>query len=270
MTELDRLRAWADENLLASFELLVRHPPSGEPIASRRFGSVTAFPAGRRSGFFNAVAILAPTTAQDVEAAAGWLRGLGQSVSLRVREDFDDAAVREAATKLGLGRSAWVDPVMVLHPIPDPPAVPVGLRIEAAAGPTLDRWYAALAAGAGVAPTDPFLRNMLPEGAVDDPEIRLFGGFLDGAPVATSIAIRSEGAVGIYAVGTAESARRRGIATAMTWAAVEAGRLWGSQAAILQASEMGEPVYRKMGFRTVTGYASYDEPRPPGPETAAG
>ena len=55
----------------------------------------------------------------------------------------------------------------------------------------------------------------------------------------------------------------------MTWAAVEAGRAWGSRAATLQASEMGEPVYRKMGFRTVTRYASYDEPRPSGPAAAA-
>ena len=48
----------------------------------------------------------------------------------------------------------------------------------------------------------------------------------------------------------------------MTWAAVNAGREWGSRAAVLQASEMGEPVYREMGFRTVAGYVSYDEPVP--------
>ena len=127
MTDMERLRAWSDENLLASFEFLVRHPPTGEPIASREFGGVRAFPAGRRSGFFNAVAILAPAQARDVEAAVGWVRDLGQSVSLRVREDVDDSEVREAARNLGLERSAWVDPAMVLHPITDPPPVPRGL-----------------------------------------------------------------------------------------------------------------------------------------------
>jgi GNAT superfamily N-acetyltransferase len=260
VTEIDQLRAWSDENLLAGFELLARHPPTGQPIRPRRFGSVTAFPAGRRSGFFNAVAILAPAPAGDVAAAVGWIRGLGQAVSLRVREDVEDGEVRAAAQHAGLERSDWVDPAMVLHPIPEPPPLPPGLRIETAVPATLDRWYAALAASAGVPATHPFLRDLLPEGAARDPDIRLLAGFLDDAPVATSLAIRSGHAVGVYAVGTAESTRRRGIGTALTWAAVAAGRAWGAKAAVLQASAMGEPVYRAMGFRTVTGYASYDEP----------
>jgi len=270
MTDVERLRAWSDENLLASFELLVRHPPTGAPIASRRFGTVTAFAAGRRSGFFNAVAVLAPARARDVEAAVGWVRDLGQSVSLRVREDIDDEALRRAAEQIGLERSPWVDPAMVMAPLAIAPALPAGLRIDTATPATLDRWYAALASGAGVAPTHPFLRDLLPQDAIDDPDIRLFGGFLDGAPVATSVAIRSRNAVGIYAVGTAESARRRGIGSAMTWAAVDAGREWGSRAAVLQASEMGEPVYRAMGFRTVAAYVAYDEPPPQRPPDHAG
>lgn len=265
MSELERLRTWSDENLLAGFKLLARHPPAGRSIRPRRFGSAVAFPAGRRTGFFNAVAILAPTHARDIEAAVRWIRGFGQPVSLRVREDVEDDEVRAAAEHVGLTRSGWLDPAMILYPIPSAPSAPAGLRIETAVPATLDSWYAALAASAGVPPTHPFLRDMLPEDVARDPDIRLVGGFLDGEPVATSVAIRSENAVGVYAVGTAESARRRGIGTAMTWAAIEAGRAWGAKAAILQASEMGEPVYRAMGFRTVAGYVSYDEPAPAQP-----
>jgi GNAT superfamily N-acetyltransferase len=270
MTEVDRLRAWSDENLLASFELLVRHPPTGVPIASRRFGTVTAFAAGRRSGFFNAVAVLAPAPVHDVEAAVGWVRDLGQSVSLRVREDVDDETIRRAAENLGLERSPWVDPAMVMAPLAIAPGVPAGLRIDTATPSTLDHWYAALAASSGVPPTHPFLRDLLPEDAIDDPDMRLYGGFLDDEPVATSVAIRSQNAVGIYAVGTAESARRRGIGSAMTWAAIEAGREWSASAAVLQASAMGEPVYRAMGFGIVAGYVSYDEPRPAQPTSDPG
>lgn len=264
---LEQLRTWADENLLASLELLLRHPPTGAPRRSRRFGTVVAFPAGRRSGFFNAVVVLAPAAPHELEAAVGWMRGLAMPVSLRVRDDLDDAATRGAAERLGLERSEWVEPAMVLQPLADRPPLPAGLRIETATPATSQRWYAALAAGSGIAPTDPFLRDLLPEEAVTDPDMQLFSGFLDGAPVATSIAIRSENAVGVYAVGTAESARRRGIGSAMTWAAVDAGRARGSRVAVLQASAMGEPVYRSMGFRTVAGYVSYDEPKPaPRPE----
>jgi GNAT superfamily N-acetyltransferase len=262
VTDIDRLRAWSDENLLASFEFLVRHPPTGVGSARREFGTAIAFAAGRRSGFFNAVAILAPTPARDIEAAVDWVRGLGQSVSLRVREDVDDDAVRQAAATSGLHRSPWVDPAMVMAPLAVASAPPAGLRLERATPATLDGWYAALAASAGVPSTHPFLRDMLPESGIDDADIRLLAGFLDDRPVATSVAIRSENVVGVYAVGTAESARRRGIGTAMTWAAVEEGRAWGAKAAVLQASEMGEPVYRAMGFQTVAGYVSYDEPAP--------
>jgi GNAT superfamily N-acetyltransferase len=270
VTEIDRLRAWSDENLLASFDFLVRHPPTGVGSARRQFGSAIAFAAGRRSGFFNAVAILAPTPARDIEAAVGWVRGLGQSVSLRVREDVDDDAVRQAAVTSALSRSPWVDPAMVMAPLAVASGPPAGLRLERATPATLDGWYAALAASAGVPATHPFLRDMLPESGIHDPDIRLLAGFLDDEPVATSVAIRSQNVVGVYAVGTAESARRRGIGSAMTWAAIAAGREWGSEAAVLQASEMGEPVYRAMGFRTVARYVSYDEPRPAQDASEAG
>jgi plasmid stabilization system protein ParE len=60
---LAQRRAWADENLLAGFELLARHPPQGEVIAPRRFGSATAFATGRHVAFFNPVVVLAPVAA---------------------------------------------------------------------------------------------------------------------------------------------------------------------------------------------------------------
>ena len=90
-----------------------------------------------------------------------------------------------------------------------------------------------------------------------DPDVRLFTGRLDGRPVATSIAIRSGDVSGVYGVGTHESARRRGVGTAVTWAAVEAGRAWGCDTIVLQASDMGLPVYERMGFRTVVSYETF-------------
>ena len=99
MTELDRLRTWSDENLLASFELLLRHPPRGEPVEPRRFGSATAFATGRRSGFLNAVVILAPAEPRDVEAAVGSL--LFERVTRHLDERKDaprEAAQREASS----------------------------------------------------------------------------------------------------------------------------------------------------------------------------
>jgi GNAT superfamily N-acetyltransferase len=91
-------------------------------------------------------------------------------------------------------------------------------------------------------------------------DARFFLGTLDGRAVATSFAVRTRDVVGIYGVGTAEAVRRRGIGTAMTWACVGAGRDWGCDTAILQASEMGRGVYASMGFRQVRSSLSFERP----------
>lgn len=56
------------------------------------------------------------------------------------------------------------------------------------------------------------------------------------------------GVAGVYAITVHEAAHRRGFGTAMTWAAVAAGARAGVAAVVLQASDMGRPVYERMGF----------------------
>ena len=67
----------------------------------------------------------------------------------------------------------------------------------------------------------------------------------------------SHGVAGIYWVGTLPEARGRGIAEACTRAATNAGFAAGASFAALQASVMGEPIYRRMGYREVTRYPWY-------------
>ncbi len=38
---------------------------------------------------------------------------------------------------------------------------------------------------------------------------------------------------------------------------MEAGKEWDCQAVVLEATEMGFPIYAAMGFRTVTRYAAF-------------
>jgi ribosomal protein S18 acetylase RimI-like enzyme len=77
------------------------------------------------------------------------------------------------------------------------------------------------------------------------------------ARVGYSLAIASRRAAGVYNVGTLQAARRRGVGTALTWAAVAAGRELGLDCAVLQSSEMAVSMYEAMGFRTVVQYAVF-------------
>jgi GNAT superfamily N-acetyltransferase len=100
-------------------------------------------------------------------------------------------------------------------------------------------------------------RRLFSDSFAADPDVELVIASLDGRAVGTSLAIRTEKVAGVYAVGTLVDARRRGVGTAATWAAVAAGRTWGCDTVVLQASDMGFPIYRAMGFRTVVRYAIF-------------
>jgi predicted acetyltransferase len=66
--------------------------------------------------------------------------------------------------------------------------------------------------------------------------------------VATATSFFGSGIVGIYFVCTVERARRQGIAAGITLAALREARELGSSIGVLGSSEMGYPVYRRLGF----------------------
>jgi predicted acetyltransferase len=58
-------------------------------------------------------------------------------------------------------------------------------------------------------------------------------------------------------VATRAKFRRRGVGEALTWHAVREGVAAGCRSATLQASEMGRPIYERMGFRLVAPYKTF-------------
>ncbi len=72
---------------------------------------------------------------------------------------------------------------------------------------------------------------------------------LDGRAVATSELYLAAGVAGLYFVGTLAEARRRGLARAVTHAAMRDARDMGYRIGTLQATPMGASVYRRLGFQ---------------------
>jgi ribosomal protein S18 acetylase RimI-like enzyme len=81
-----------------------------------------------------------------------------------------------------------------------------------------------------------------------DTPFQVFIGYLDGEPVCTAQSALLHGVAAFFNIVTAAGFRKRGFGSAMTLAAMRAARDEGYRTAVLQASPMGEPVYRSLGF----------------------
>jgi hypothetical protein len=79
--------------------------------------------------------------------------------------------------------------------------------------------------------------------------------------VTTATAFIDDVFVGLYAVATTRAARGHGYGEAITWAATMCRP---DLPATLQASELGGPVYARMGYRTLADFTVWELDRSPG------
>jgi len=150
----------------------------------------------------------------------------------------------------------WRPALMVLDPIPStvPPA-PSGLHLSRVTAATVDDYAGVLSAGFAM-PRE-FADALVGPWLFRGTECAGFIGTIDAEPLGSAALFVSDGVAGVYNIATVPQSCRRGVGTAMTWAAIEAGREAGAGCAILQASEQGEPVYQRMGFVTPTRYRQF-------------
>jgi GNAT superfamily N-acetyltransferase len=153
-----------------------------------------------------------------------------------------------------------------LEALPRDEPLPPGLEIvpvrDAA---TLREFVGVLAAEMGIPDGSPnpaarhhaALLEAIPPTLASEPLPLRYLGRLDGRAVATSRISIGGGVGGLYAVATLPEARRRGFGRAMTLVALDAARALGYRIGVLQASDAGLPVYRRLGFRTLFDYAVY-------------
>jgi len=90
-----------------------------------------------------------------------------------------------------------------------------------------------------------------------DAPYRSYVVYWEGKPVSTAAVFLGQEVAGIYSVATTPEARGKGFGAAVTLAPLLDARKMGYRVGILQASEMGFPVYKRMGFKQDFKVGSY-------------
>ncbi len=173
---------------------------------------------------------------------------------VRTREGVDPES-ENASAALGVPYRDTV-PGMALYPVPPPPEPVQGLNIEQVSDSKRLRDYQRVA-GEGFGMPVEFVERLMGPAFLEVEGFESYLGTMDDEPVAVSSVFVDGAVAGVYNVATLQSHRRRGIGEAMTWRSVSRGREAGCTVAVLEASEVGKPVYERMGFRVVAPYRTF-------------
>jgi GNAT superfamily N-acetyltransferase len=245
----------ADENLAASWAVL--GATMGATVAE--VGPLTLVSTGIALPFFNGAYLLAPTDDSQrlVTAAIEFFAKQNVPWLLWVREGLCPAML-DAGRAAGL-RGASGPPAMGLDPIPTIPASPPGLTIEiATTTDALAEHAAVLRDGFEMPPA--IVDRLIRPALLEQPNAAALVGRIDRTPVSCSLVTVTGTTAGIYNVATPAAFRGQGHGAALTWAAVAEGVRRGCTRAVLQASQSGYPVYRRMGFADLGRYIQLEGP----------
>jgi GNAT superfamily N-acetyltransferase len=88
-------------------------------------------------------------------------------------------------------------------------------------------------------------------------DVKFYIGYFEGKPIASSMTIMHAKVIGVHWVGTLPEFRGKGIGFAVSHKPLVDALKNGFTQAILLASEMGKPVYERIGFTTYALYNVY-------------
>lgn len=236
-----------DANFVAFFRAAAGVLPAG---SAAQYGSVPVVTTGVPAAFFNGAWVTEQADEADVDAAVQHLRHSGLPFIVHVRSDLPgpmELLERLAMSGEGALPCFAIDP----RPMPMPPAELALRRV----GP--GQWEDLLATtAAGFGMPRQMVDALYAPAVLDQPGVRAYVGYVDERPVAVAASYRTGSTIGIYNVATAEEARGHGYGTAATWHLLrDADPGW--EVAVLQASDMGRPVYERMGFQLVREFIEF-------------
>jgi hypothetical protein len=240
-----------------------RHGEVAERDGVLLMAGATDFPVA-----YNAVARLDPEIPPgDVLALADAFfapKGRGYTVMASAHRDVDEdlAIAAKAAGYLRVTDS----PEMVVRAPVEPRDPPPGTELRWVDDDAGVRDFFAVGAAAYTSlglPAHVATEALRAPGRFREPNIHAVVASQAGEPVAAAMTLLSNGIAGVYWVATLESVRGQGLADLVTRAVTNRGFELGAPVNTLQASPMGEAIYRRMGYEELYrtyGYARFDPP----------
>ena len=211
------------------------------------------------NGAFRSDDALSGTTL--IARADAFFSGLGRGYTVKVRDSGEDEDLRLACEEEGL--EVFGDPVpeMICRaPLAEQPSLAgvVVHRVDDEAGVHDFTAVNAEAYATYGMPEevhgDLFDRVAL---LLEDPAASIVVARRDDRPVATAMVYESDGVASVQWVGTVPAGRAAGLGALVTVATTNLAFAHGASSCSLQASPMGEPVYRRLGYETAYHYEEY-------------
>jgi ribosomal protein S18 acetylase RimI-like enzyme len=161
------------------------------------------------------------------------------------RTDLDPHLIAHGLTFDEGGTGMAADLMTLPEGLPRPAGLTI-IPVEDQA--TLRQWSQVTRIGFGIPEhAESGLYDLFADLALELP-MRSYLALLNGQPVGTSQLFLSAGVAGIYNVACLPEARQQGVGAAVTLAALREARQQGYRISILQASDQGYGVYRRLGF----------------------
>jgi GNAT superfamily N-acetyltransferase len=166
---------------------------------------------------------------------------------------LDEGAPEQLAAAGELGfEPAESMPCMTVTPVTlGPTSLPNGYTLREVSVSESDAWTRAVSEGYGLPVSVGELFSIERAESRCAGDARYYAVEHSGEMVATSLAYLHDGYAGIYAVATRPEHRRRGLAAHLTAEPLRQAWNMGYTTGLLQASEMGAPVYAGLGFQTL-------------------
>ncbi len=206
--------------------------------------------------------------AELLARADAFFGGLARGFAVKVRDSGEDEDLRAACVAAGLAAFGEATPEMICtSPLPDlAPSAGVTARwVDDEEGVADFLAVNAEAYGTYGLPGE-VLGDLFDQTAelLSDDAAHVVVARRDGEAVATAMTFESDGVASLQWVGTLPAARGAGLGAYLTTLATNLAFERGASSCTLQASPMGAPIYRDLGYETIWHYAEYVRwPRPP-------